>query len=288
MNTKKWLKKNSILILLGSLLVVNVFIWYAVIVEERDGYLMVAFLDVGQGDAIFIEAPNGNQILIDGGSNKKVLRKLGGVMPFYDRSIDIVLATHPDKDHTGGLPDILKRYEVEAVITSDVQSDTSAYREFEKIIDDKRIKKIFARAGQIIWLSNDIYIEILFPDRSTSGWDSNTASVVARLVYGDTEFLLTGDSPKKIEKYLTAQYGGKLHSDILKLGHHGSRTSTSRIFLSAVNPEYTIISAGLNNRYGHPHKEVVEMLKEFEISSLATYENGTIVIKSDGKNIYIE
>jgi len=284
----KWLKKNFILILIGSLLAVNIFIWYAVVAESHGGELTIAFLDVGQGDAIFIEAPNGNQALVDGGSNKKVLRQLGGVMPFYDRSIDLVLATHPDKDHIGGLPDVLERYKIGVVIASDVESDTSIYNEFEKIIDDKEIKKIFARTGQIIWLSDDAYIEILFPDRSTIGMESNTASIVARLVYGNTEVLLTGDSPKSIEKYLTAQYGEKLHSDVLKLGHHGSRTSTSEFFLSAVNPQFAIISAGVDNRYGHPHKEVTEMLKEFEIPSLATYKSGTVVIKSDGENIEIK
>ena len=222
------------------------------------------------------------------GESKKVLRQLGGIMPFYDRSIDIVLATHSDKDHIGGLPDVLERYNVGAAVVSGVESKTSIYSEFEKIIDNKKIKKIFARAGQIIWLSDDTYIEILFPDRSTIGWESNTASVVARLVYGNTEFLFTGDSPKKIEKYLTAQYGEKLQSDVLKLGHHGSRTSTSEIFLSAVSPQYAIISAGENNRYGHPHKEVTDMLKDFEISSLATYERGTIIITSDGENVYVK
>jgi len=284
----KWVKKNFILILIASLLIVNIFVWYAVIVEEREGNLAVAFLDVGQGDSILIEAPNGNQILIDGGSNKKVLRQLGDTMPFYDRSIDVVLATHPDKDHIGGLPDVLNRYNVGVIVASDVESDTSIYNEFEKIIEGKKIKKIFARAGQVIWLSDDVYIEILFPDRDTSGLESNTASIVTRLVYGSTEFLFTGDSPKSIEKYLTAQYGEKLRSDVLKLGHHGSRTSTSEIFLSAVSPQVAIVSAGTDNRYGHPHKEVTDILKEFEIPSLATYESGTIMIKSDGENIYIK
>ncbi len=281
-------KKYSRHYLLGTLFVIVAFIWCVVITEGREGVLTVAFLDVGQGDAIFIEAPNGNQVLVDGGPNNSVLRELNGIMPFYDRSIDVVVATHPDKDHIGGLPSILEKFKVDIFIEPGVISNSGTYKAIGIIDKEKNIKKVLAKRGQRIILDKNVYIDTLFPDRSTLDWETNTASVVMRLVYGDTSFLLTGDSPKRIEEYIASLDREGLTANVLKLGHHGSRTSTSEFFLSAVNPQYAIISAGTDNRYGHPHKEVVDMLKRFEIPSLATYENGTIIIQSDGENIKVE
>jgi len=166
-------------------------------------------------------------------------------------------------------------------------SGTGAYEALEKISTEKEIQKIIAKRGQRIALDKNVYIDILFPDRSTIEWDANTASIVVRLVYGDTSFLLTGDSPKRIEEYITSLDGGWLSASVLKLGHHGSRTSTSEFFLGIVNPQYAVISAGTDNRYGHPHKEVMDMLNQFEIPSLATYESGTIIFESDGENVYV-
>lgn len=281
-------KKNLKWYVVGLLFVVNIFVWYAVLGEDRGGVLTIAFLDVGQGDGIFIEAPNGNQVLIDGGSNKKVLRELGKVMPFYDRSIDMVIATHPDKDHIGGLPSVLEKFKVGVFVETEIVSSTGVYEALESISTEKEIQKIIAKRGQRITLDKNVYIDILFPDRNATLWEANTASIVARLVYGNTSFLLTGDSPKRIEEYITSLDGEGLSANVLKLGHHGSRTSTSEFFLSAVNPQYAVISAGVDNRYGHPHKEVTDTLKEFEIPSLATYERGTIIFKSDGENIKVQ
>ncbi len=276
--------------LLGTLFIANFFIWGAVLSEERGGMLTVAFLDVGQGDAIFIEAPNGNQILLDGGPNKKVLSELSNLMPFYDRSIDMVIASHPDKDHIGGLPEILSKFSVDNVMESGVSSNTAVYREFEKIIKNKNITKILARRGMKVWLDKkkNIYLEILFPDRDTTGWDTNEASIVARLVYGSSSFVLTGDSPQNIERYLVFLDSGKLKSSVLKLGHHGSRTSTSELFLGSVYPQYAVISAGGNNRYGHPHKEVMDLIKKLEIPFLETSKEGTIIFKTDGESLYVK
>ncbi|OHA84348.1 MAG: hypothetical protein A2937_01250 [Candidatus Yonathbacteria bacterium RIFCSPLOWO2_01_FULL_47_33b] len=274
---------------LGIFLVANIFIWTAVVRADRAGVLTVAFLDIGQGDAIYIEAPNGNQMLIDGGpSSGVVLRALGKVMPFYDRSIDLVIATHPDQDHVGGLPAVLGRMNVANIVTTENISDTGAYAAFEEAILSEHARRIRARTGERIILDKGVVLEILFPDRNTRGWETNTGSIVARLSYGDTSFLLTGDSPLAIEKYLVGKKGGALHATVLKLGHHGSRTSSSREFLSAVNPEYAIISAGLNNKYGHPHKEVTDLLDELKIPELSTIDHGTIVFKTDGEDMRVE
>ena len=284
----KNLKKNILPYTLLLILLFTATIWYAVFAESRNGILTVAFLDVGQGDSIFIEAPSGNQVLIDGGSGSGVLRELSKVMPFYDRSIDIVIATHPDKDHIGGLPDVLENYKVGIFLEPGITSDTGVYRALEEIISEKDIRKILARRGMKLILGGGVELIILFPDRDVAGLESNTASIVAQLVYGDTEFLLTGDSPKSIEKYLVSILGKDLESDVLKVGHHGSKTSSDISFIGIVSPQYAVISAGKDNRYGHPHEEVINILKQFEAEVISTYEQGTVIFKSDGRTVFLK
>ena len=267
---------------MGFFLGLTVFIWCGVWAEERSGILTVAFLDVGQGDAIFIEAPGGKQVLIDGGPNKKVLRELAKQMPFYDRSLDLLIATHPDKDHIGGFPAVLNSYEVAVFLESEVLCKNSICEKLDKQIQDKGIEKKIARRGMVIDLDDGIYLEVLFPDRDATNLETNLASIVLKLVYGEDSFLLMGDSPKAIEEYLIFLDAENLAVDVLKLGHHGSRTSSSEFFLGATSPEVVIISAGKNNRYGHPHPEVLDILKKFEVKILRTDEDGTIIIKSDG------
>ncbi|MEK7148428.1 MAG: ComEC/Rec2 family competence protein [Patescibacteria group bacterium] len=273
---------------LAIFLVVNIFIWAAVFRVDRKGELTVAFLNVGQGDAIYIEAPNGKQMLIDGGPpSGAVLRALGSVMPFWDRSLDVVLSTHPDQDHVGGLPIVLNRFRVGYVVTTENISDTGAYNAFEKEIAEKRLKRVLARAGEKIILDDGVVLEILFPDRSAQGWETNTGSIVARLLYGNESFVFTGDSPQSVEKFLVNKKGGAIRSTVLKLGHHGSRTSSSREFLSAVDSKYAVISAGKDNKYGHPHKEVTDLLTELKIPSISTAEHGTIIFKTDGMGLRV-
>lgn len=263
----------------------NIFVWYAVSAEARGDVLTVAFLDVGQGDAIFIETPSGNQVLIDGGANAKVLEELGTVMPFYDRSLDLVIATHPDKDHIGGLPDVFAAYEVSSIIDPGIPSDTGTYGEYVRHIQDEGGVYIQARRGQVIDLGDGVYIRILFPDRDVSGVEANDGSVILQLVYGETEFLLTGDASKAIELYLLTLDGTTLESDVLKAGHHGSDTSSAGVFVRTVDPEYAVISAGKDNRFGHPHQEVLDTLHEAETQIFRTYEKGTVVFESNGKSV---
>lgn len=282
--TMQYFKQYFKYYFLGLLALVAVFVWLAVIAETRDG-LTVAFLDVGQGDAIFIEAPNGNQILLDAGYGKKVLRQLGKVMPFYDRSVDVIIESHPDNDHVGGLPDVLNRYGVSAIIESGVESESPAYVTTEKIAQEKGIRKVLAKRGTKINLGDGVILEFLFPDRNPSGWETNDASLIARLTYGNTSFLLTGDSPASMENYLVSLGGKNLDSDILKLGHHGSRTSSTESFLGFVSPQYAVISVGADNRYGHPHTEILDRLKKLEIPFLRTDEQGMVKFKSDGESV---
>jgi len=280
------LKKKIKLYLLLGLFVLNIFIWSVILGQEK-GVLTVAFLDVGQGDAVYIEAPNGNQVLIDSGRSKAVLRELNKVMPFYDRSIDVLLATHPDQDHIGGFPDILKRYDVDFFLESGRESDSAVYEEVLQltVVDD--IKKIQARRGMVVMLDDDVHLNILFPDRDVRDVESNTASVITQLVYGETEFMLTGDSPKTIEEYLVMLDGENLESDVLKAGHHGSKTSSAEAFVGFVSPKYSVISAGKDNKYGHPHKDVIDVLNQFGSAILSTGDSGIIVFESDGENVFI-
>jgi competence protein ComEC len=279
------IRQHFIFVLPVVLLLANAFTWYVVWSETPKGILTVAFLDVGQGDAIYIEAPNGNQVLVDGGSGRQILRALGAVMPFYDHSLDVVIATHSDADHIGGLPFVLDRFNVGAVLEPGVGSETNIYQEFEKRANDGTRLHELARRGMRLRLDNNVALDILFPDQDPTGWETNTASIVARLVYGESSFLLTGDSPIKIEKYLITLDGEKLQSDVLKAGHHGSRTSSAPEYTAIVKPEYAIISVGKNNRYGHPHQEVLDLFAKLGATIFRTDASGTIVFKSDGATL---
>ncbi len=281
-------KKNTRSYALVALLAATVFVWYAALREERGGLLTISFLDVGQGDAALIESPTGVQVLIDGGPDRSVLRALGRVMPFFDRSIDVVIATHPDQDHIGGLPEVLARYRASHIIEPGVVADTAVYDTFVESVRAEGAEHALARRGMQIDLGGGAYLDILFPDREASGLETNTASVVLKLTYGATSFLLTGDSPKQVEEYLATLDGETLDVDVLKAGHHGSRTSTSDHLLGLASPAYAVISAGKDNRYGHPHQEVLDALARFGVKSLGTYERGTIIFESDGNEVRLK
>lgn len=280
-------KKYFHLYFLGGLIFLNFFVWYAILAEDRGGILTVSIFDIGQGDAIFIEAPNGNQILIDGGPDNKILRRLGETLPFYDRSIDTLIVSNPDKDHIAGLIDVLRRYKIDKVIEPGTVSETAVYDELKNEIEKEKADKILARRGKRLVLDgkNGVFIDILFPDRDVPGVSTNDGSIVARLIYGGTAFLLTGDSPKTVENYLVSLDGAKLRSNVLKVGHHGSKTSTGEALLGYVLPEYAVISSGKNNKYGHPHKETTNSLQKFNIPYFNTATVGTIVFQSDGNKV---
>jgi competence protein ComEC len=291
------------IVVLALLVLVTVFAYMPVGFGETDGQssvfesletgkceevlLCVIFFDIGQGDAIFIESPTGVQMLIDGGRDSNVLQDLGSELGYFDRTLDFVLATHPDLDHIAGLVDVLDRYEVETVIISGNEGDTPVSEAFDEATLYENAEIVTARRGNTFDLGGGVELEIIFPDRDVTDLESNTASIVAKLTYGETEFLLTGDSPKSIEEYLVLIEGEHLESDVLKVGHHGSRTSTSELFLSYVNPKYAIISAGRDNSYGHPHVEVTDLLFNYGVEIKNTAEEGSIIFVSDGENLEV-
>lgn len=279
---------RTLLVVFAIGLIFVAAIIYAGYREDRRGVMRVSFLDVGQGDAIFIDAPSGRQVLIDGGPNATVLRRLARVIPWWDRTIDVVIVTHPDIDHSNGLVDILARYRVANIFLPSVEGETSDWEATLRAAHQEGATEYIAERGQIIDLGGGARIEILFPDRALPNVETNLASTIARVVYGDTAFLLPGDAPAEIELYLVGLDGENLRADVLKAGHHGSKTSSASAFISAVDPTYAVYSRGCDNRYGHPHPEVVERFKYLDIETLDTCEEGTITFVSDGQSIVRE
>ena len=272
----------------GLLIFLNVLVWVAVWERRSSDILSVYFLDVGQGDAIFIDSPQHGRVLVDGGANRKVLSELGKILPFADKRIDVVVETHPDKDHIGGLPEVVRRYEVGAFIEPGVESDNTIDDELKKRVAENNIPRFLARRGMIVNFGDGARLQILFPNQDVSRWDTNDASIVAKLIYGDKSFLLTGDSTIKTENILLKLDQTVLDSDVLKAGHHGSRTSTSLTYADAVSPEYAVISAGKNNSYGHPHQEVLDILNSVGAKIVSTAELGPIKFQTDGQTLELK
>jgi competence protein ComEC len=248
----------------------------------------VAFLNVGQGDSIFIQAPNGKQILIDAGADSKAILELGKILPFYDKSIDILIETHSDADHVGGVPDLLNRFHIKKFIFNGKADTDGLNSEIKKILDKQKIDQITVSAGDRIILDEEknIYIDILWPQSGITLEDNNDYSVITRLVWNNAEFLLTGDAPQEIENKISDTFN--VSSDVLKAGHHGSKYSSSQYFIEKVNPQYAIISAGKDNKFGHPHQEVLDTISKTNAKILQTIEMGTILFETDGEKIWLK
>lgn len=279
--------------LIGSvflLLFLLLYVVYAHHARTPQGMLTVAFLDVGQGDSIFIQSPTGVQVLVDGGKGNEVLRPLGSMMGFFDHDLDMVIATHPDSDHIGGLIDVLAQYTVHTIVLTENKDDSPTYDAFIQAVQNEGATVVYARKGQVYDLGSgsagDATLSVLFPVTNTAGIESNSSSIITHLMYGARSYLLTGDAPSSIEQYLIAQGETRLASDVFKLGHHGSRTSTSDAFLDVVRPRIGIISAGKDNKYGHPHPEVLARLMAHGVPYKNTADEGSIISVTDGTEIW--
>lgn len=250
-----------------------------------DGKLHIVFCDVGQGDAIFIRTPKGSDILIDGGPDDKVLSCLTRHMPFWDREIELVFATHPDADHITGLVSVLKSYKVLSFNTSKKSHGTKVYFLIQELIKKEKIPERFVYLGDEFKLSDGVLIHLLWPSREyvdldTEGrLDTNSFSLVQNVKFGNFNALLTGDIEFEILDKI-AESG--LKSNILKLSHHGSKTGTDEKTLELIKPALSIISAGKNNRYHHPSLEVLSLLKKYNIEYKSTVDSGDIEIVTDG------
>lgn len=262
---------------------------------SADDRLRIHFIDVGQGDAAFIETPGGVQALIDGGAHPlAITRFLSDKMGFNDTRIDLVVATHPHSDHIGGLTPVLARYEVAHVLERRVQYDSAAYLEWRCAVDAEAAEGavvIEAMPGQALLLGDGIRLEVLGPPPALlagTASDADNASVVLRLAYGDVSALFTGDMRGEAERALLAS-GAVVDSDVLKVAHHGSATGTTRAFLRAVSPAAAVISVGADNRFGHPAPEVAQRLREYVSADmlLLTSERGDIEFVTDGKRLEV-
>jgi len=245
--------------------------------------LTVNYIDVGQGDSIFIQTPSGKTMLIDAG-----VPEMGNKVVNYIKSqginkIDIIIATHPHSDHIGGIPAVIKNFEIGKVYAPKVTHTTKTYENFLNAVKDKGLKITSAKAGMDLDLGEGVTAKVLAPNKDK--YDNlNNYSVVVKITYKDTSFLFTGDAEKESEQEMLNK-GYDLKADVLKIGHHGSSSSTTSAFLQAVSPKYAVISCGQGNSYGHPHKEIIEKLKSLNITVYRTDQQGTIIAVSDGKTI---
>lgn len=245
--------------------------------------LKVHFLDVGQGDSIFIELPTNETILIDA-SIKDASDKIIKYLKEENVSkIDYVFATHPHSDHIGGMSAVIKAFDIGQIYMPKAVTTTKTYENLLLTIKDKNLKIKTAKAGNTIIDTDDLKLVVLAPNQDS--YESlNNYSIVLKLTYKEKSFLFMGDAETLSEKEIT----GDVQADVLKVGHHGSRTSTSQAFLNKVNPSYAVISVGLNNDYKHPHQEVIDRLEKKNIKIYRTDQNGDIIFTTDGYNIDVK
>lgn len=282
-------RTNLILFILGVLVFLNILSWIVVWDFANSNHLEVVFFDVGQGDAIFIETPQKRQILIDGGPNSVILEKLAKEMPFYDRSLDLMILTHPEADHMLGLIEVLKKYQVGYVLWTGIKRDTPEYKEWQGALENEKAGVKIAQAGQTVKIAKDTYLDILHPADELEGKSlesSNDTSIVARLMFKNSSFLFTGDISEKVEEDLVAS-NFPIQSNVLKVGHHGSKTSSSDNFLKNVLPDIAVIQVGKNS-YGHPTEEVLSRLEKIGIKIFRMDKDGDIKIFSDGESLKIK
>jgi competence protein ComEC len=257
-----------------------------------DDRLHVSFLDVGEGDAILIQKGN-TQVLVDGGpSPQAVTVELSGHMPFWDRTIDLLVLTHPHQDHLGGLVEVLKRYRVGNVIYPGMDYESPLFDEFLRCIEEKNIRSVNAVAGQQINMAGGVEIMVLNPPESPLAGtqsDVDNESVVLFVRYRNVSFLLTGDIMRETELELL-RGRADVAGTVLKVAHHGSDTSSTAGFLAVTGPQIAVISCGADNKFGHPDGEVLERLgeKAGEENVLRTDINGTIDFTTDGERLWVE
>jgi competence protein ComEC len=295
------MKKN---IFIGLALIISLI--FAFTLSLPDGKLHIIFCDVGQGDAAYIRTPSNQDILIDGGPNEKVLDCLGKYMPFYDRTIDVLFLSHPQKDHFGGLESVIERYTVKYFVMSPIAGRGKEYERLIKKIEEKRVPVKILYTGDKFSLGK-VGFDILWPEREwveanlatdlsdlsnlsdlsvlgikTVKRDPNEFSYYLYLSYGQFDALFTGDGDSKIQKEIEKDIL-LMDIEVLKFPHHGSKTGLLPDFLEKIKPELAVISVGKNS-YGHPSQEALNLLQEHHVEIKRTDQDGNIQVVSDGKS----
>lgn len=294
--------KKAILIFFAGLISVVILIFFAYF-SFNDGKLHLVICNVGQGDAIFIRTASKVDILVDGGPDKKVLECLSRHMPFWDRSLDVVILTHPDADHITGLIDVIERYRISYLFTQPNPGKTQIYELFTNVLAEKKLSAKYVSRGDRFSIGGETSFKIIWPaspgtslggpasdeadqtNQNSSKSSLNRFSVITLVTHGKFSALLTGDAGSEIQDKIASSIGD---IDVLKVPHHGSKTGMSDYFLSLTKPELALISVGGNNKYGHPTKFILELLKNRRIKTLRTDKSGDIEVVSDGKSYFVK
>jgi len=284
-------KKFKILLLILILIIVLGFVFLFCLKNsfaDSEKILEVDFLDIGQGDSILIKTPNDQNILIDGGPDKTVIKRLSEELPWWDKTIDLMILTHPHDDHVGGLNDVINHYKVKKILYTGVVHNAPAYINWLNLIKDNNIPLIIISHQQTINLGEDCKLEIIYPFNDLSGKEVdnlNNSSIIVKLVYKNTSFLFTGDAEIEQEQELLKS-NIDLLADVLKVCHHGANTSSSENFLQAVNPKIAVIQVGKDNKFNHPSRRVIKRMEKMKIKIFRNDLDGTVRLFSDGDSIY--
>jgi competence protein ComEC len=249
--------------------------------------LRVSFLDIGQGDAILIQTPSGHDMLIDGGPTDAVLERLHEKMSYFDRGLDVVIATHGDADHVTGLIPVLEQYDVKQFVRSSIEADTGIFDDLLSHVQREGAEVRIGKRGDVIDFGDGVVVYVLYPGATISPHtETNDASVSVVITYGQQSFLLTGDLSSKYEPSLIQAVLPKSVT-VYKAGHHGSKYSSGEQLLTYIRPEYAVISAGADNKYGHPNPEAITRLQKYSKEILSTIDRGTITFETDGRMIEV-
>ena len=249
---------------------------------NSESKLIVHFLDVGQGDSIFIELPNGKTMLVDAGENYHGQGIIDYVQTIGYQKLDYVVATHPHEDHIGSMPYIVRNFEIGSIYMPDVTANTATFESLLKAIKAKGLRVKNGRTGVHIIKDGELTADIIAPDKPDES-NLNNSSIVLLLTFGNVSYLLTGDAETKELNAIRAD----MHATVLKAGHHGSKTSTTQTLLKKISPSVTVISCGKNNDYGHPHAEVLKMLKSVNSSVYRTDRDQTVIVTTDGSSLTV-
>lgn len=276
------LKRAGLLSILLVLLTANGFVWASVSLN-RNHQLVVKVYDVGQGDSILIQTPDDYKILVDGGPNNRVDDYLNTDLALNDRSIDLLVLTHPQADHMTGLIEAIKRFQVKKVITSNVKNDSAQFKLWTDTLKNAHLTPEYVYAGESISLADQVTLKILWPDSpNPQVTNLNDAAVVMKLSYGNFDMLLTSDAD-----VVTQPYTGTVnHVEVLKVPHHGSKTALKEDFLAKLQPDVSVISVGAHNSYGHPNNQLLELLNKDSKKVFRTDKNGTVTFVSNGTTWY--
>lgn len=293
--------RQKIVYLLSGLLVsslILVFVGLNPGEKFQTADFIVNFFDVGQGDAALIKTGANQYILIDGGPDTKIIEKLGERLPPYQKKLDLVILTHPHADHVTGLVEVLERYQVDKIFFTGQVHTAPDYIKFLEIIKEKQISAEIVFRGEEVVFDEKTKMKIFWPPQELTGQqlieetgrdsekaDLNETSIISKIIFQNTSFLFTGDAGEETEKVLLAQ-GADLSADVLKIGHHGSASATSKEFLKAAQPQFAVISAGKKNKFGHPSQRVLRRLERIGVQILRTDQDGDIQLGSDGEKVW--